>query len=37
MAVPHGHWKTTTLIAGMRSSGVVALPEDEALPVGPDG
>jgi hypothetical protein len=22
--VPHGHWKTTTLIAGMRSSGVVA-------------
>jgi len=24
MAVPHGHWKTTTLIAGMRSSGVVA-------------
>jgi len=24
MAVPHGHWKTTTLIAGMRNSGVVA-------------
>ncbi len=24
LAVPHGHWKTTTLIAGMRSSGVVA-------------
>ena len=24
MALPHGHWKTTTLIAGMRSSGVVA-------------
>ena len=24
IAVPHGHWKTTTLIAGMRSSGVVA-------------
>ena len=24
MAIPHGHWKTTTLIAGMRSSGVVA-------------
>jgi transposase len=24
MAVPHGHWKTTTLIAGMRSTGVVA-------------
>jgi transposase len=24
MAVPHSHWKTTTLIAGMRSSGVVA-------------
>lgn len=24
MAVPHGPWKTTTLIAGMRSTGVVA-------------
>ena len=24
MAVPHGHWKTTTLIAGMRGTGVVA-------------
>jgi transposase len=24
MAVPHGHWKTTTLISGMRSTGVVA-------------
>lgn len=24
MAVPHGHWKTTTLIAAMRRGGVVA-------------
>ena len=24
MAVPHGHWKTTTLIAGLRLSGIVA-------------
>jgi hypothetical protein len=24
MAVPHGHWNTTTLIAVMRSSGMVA-------------
>jgi transposase len=23
-AVPHGHWRTTTLIAGMRESGIVA-------------
>ena len=22
--VPHGHWKTTTLVAGLRSSGMVA-------------
>lgn len=22
--VPHGHWKTTTLIAGLRSTGIVA-------------
>lgn len=22
--VPHGHWKTTTLIAGLRTSGIVA-------------
>jgi transposase len=24
MAVPHGHWKTTTLVAGLGSGGVVA-------------
>ena len=24
MSVPHGHWKTTTFIAGLRSSGIVA-------------
>ena len=24
MSVPHGHWKTTTLIAGLRNSGIVA-------------
>lgn len=24
MSVPHGHWKTTTFIAGLRSSGMVA-------------
>ena len=24
MSVPHGHWKTTTFIAGLRNSGVVA-------------
>jgi hypothetical protein len=23
-AVPHGHWRTTTLIAGLRQSGVIA-------------
>jgi hypothetical protein len=23
-AVPHGHWKTTTFIAGLRQSGIVA-------------
>ena len=23
-AVPHGHWRTTTLIAGLRQSGIVA-------------
>src|SRR3954447_26617130 len=22
--VPHGHWKTTTLIAGLRTTGIVA-------------
>src|SRR6187455_2260367 len=24
MAVPHGHWKTTTLVAGLRQDGIVA-------------
>ena len=24
MSVPHGHWKTTTFIAGLRTSGIVA-------------
>jgi transposase len=24
MAVPHGHWKTTTFVAGLRADGVVA-------------
>ena len=24
MGVPHGHWKTTTFIAGLRNSGIVA-------------
>jgi transposase len=24
MSVPHGHWKTTTFIAGLRLSGMVA-------------
>ena len=24
MSVPHGHWKTTTFIAGLRNSGIVA-------------
>ena len=24
MSVPHGHWKTTTVIAGLRNSGIVA-------------
>lgn len=24
MAVPHGHWKTTTLVAGLSSTGIVA-------------
>ncbi|PJN93259.1 hypothetical protein CNY89_22255, partial [Amaricoccus sp. HAR-UPW-R2A-40] len=24
MAVPHGHWKTTTLVAGLGARGVVA-------------
>ena len=24
MAIPHGHWKTTTFVAGLRNSGVVA-------------
>lgn len=24
MSVPHGHWKTTTLIAGLRRDGIVA-------------
>lgn len=23
-AIPHGHWKTTTLVAGLRNSGMVA-------------
>jgi transposase len=23
-AVPHGHWKTTTLVAGLRMSGIIA-------------
>jgi DDE superfamily endonuclease len=23
-AVPHGHWKTTTFVAGLRSSGIIA-------------
>ena len=23
-AVPHGHWQTTTFLAGLRSSGLVA-------------
>ena len=30
MGIPHGHWKTTTFIAGLRPSGVVA-------PFVPDG
>jgi len=24
MSVPHGHWKTTTVVAGLRLSGLVA-------------
>ena len=24
MSVPHGHWKTTTFVAGLRASGMVA-------------
>jgi transposase len=24
MSVPHGHWKTTTFVAGLRSAGMVA-------------
>jgi transposase len=24
MSVPHGHWKTTTLVAGLRRDGIVA-------------
>jgi transposase len=24
MSVPHGHWKTTTVIAGLRTSGITA-------------
>ena len=24
MSVPHGHWKTTTLVAGLRADGIVA-------------
>jgi hypothetical protein len=24
MSVPHGHWKTTTFIAGLRNTGMVA-------------
>ena len=24
MAIPHGHWKTTTFVAGLRNSGMVA-------------
>lgn len=24
MGVPHGHWKTTTLVAGLRTTGIVA-------------
>ncbi len=24
MSVPHGHWKTTTFIAGLRRSGIIA-------------
>jgi len=24
MAIPHGHWKTTTFVAGLRNSGIVA-------------
>ena len=23
VSVPHGHWKTTTFVAGLRSTGVV--------------
>ncbi len=23
-AVPHGHWRTTTLVAGLRRTGVIA-------------
>lgn len=23
-AIPHGHWKTTTFVAGLRNSGMVA-------------
>ena len=23
-AVPHGHWKTTTFVAGLKASGIVA-------------
>jgi hypothetical protein len=24
MSVPHGHWKTTTFVAGLRGDGMVA-------------
>ena len=24
MSVPHGHWKTTTFVAGLRSDGLIA-------------
>ena len=24
LAIPHGHWKTTTFVAGLRTSGIVA-------------
>ena len=35
MSVPHGHYKTTTFIAGLRNSGIVA-PFVIDRPVKPD-
>ena len=34
-AIPHGHWKTTTLVAGLSTDGIIApMIMDGAMPLG---